>query len=445
MLISALLLGSLLTPAPQTDGLAEARSALKEGRVDVAERLLNELASADEQHLEARLLLSELLMQRPTPNPNRVLELLDPWDSSTEARALVALGEAYESIARDLQTQRASIDDVGYFLGEALSHYERAASFAEPGDTEGLTKAGYLALYEFSDWNKTVELADAALSVDKRNAEARLMRGCARLYAYVEAKQGDDEAATTAVWQSAVDDLQFAGEKLGEARGDAWWQLAWLYEDASEPVLAVESAVLHMQRTPDMDISRVYGLAKRYANENEFGASRAALLALIEHDEAELTRWVAAEADPTAVAVRLGYSVGSDVASGNLATAITVLEPLLAVQPADADIWNNFGLLNRDRGVQLEQAGDTEEAQRHYVNSYNAYEKSIEFAPENPQMLNDTALVMQYHVRTDLDRARELYREAIKHATLRIEAGDTLPELKIALRDATNNLGILGG
>ena len=36
-------------------------------------------------------------------------------------------------------------------------------------------------------------------------------------------------------------------------------------------------------------------------------------------------------------------------------------------------------------------------------------------------------------------------RSEIEHAERRLEAGETLPELKIALRDARNNLGLLGG
>lgn len=445
MLIPSLLLSAALGPLSQADSLADARAALAEGRTEAAERLLNQLAAEDAQHLEARLLLGELLLARPRPNAGRVIELLDPWSAGTDARVMLQLGEAYEAIAREQQAQGGSNDDVGYFLGEALAHYERAATYAEPGDTTGVTKAGYLALYDFGDWQKAIEIADIVLEAREGDAECRLLRGCARLYAYVDAKNGDDAEATTAAWQAAVDDLQFAGQKLGDARGDAWWQLAWLYEDAEQPGAAVESAVRHMQRTADMDISRVYGLAKRYANENEFDASRAALLALVDRDPAELTRWIAAEDDPTAVAVRLGYSIGGDVERGNLETALRILDPLLAVGPKDAGIWNNYGLLARDHGVRVEQSGDAEAAQALYLASYQAYEKSLEYDPENPQILNDTALVMQYHVRTDLDRARELYRSAIEHAERRLEAGETLPELKIALRDARNNLGLLGG
>ena len=92
MLIPCLLLSAALGPLSQADSLADARAALAEGRTEAAERLLNQLAAEDEQHLEARLLLAELLLARPRPNAGRVIELLDPWSAGTDARVMLQLG-----------------------------------------------------------------------------------------------------------------------------------------------------------------------------------------------------------------------------------------------------------------------------------------------------------------------------------------------------------------
>ncbi len=98
-----------------------------------------------------------------------------------------------------------------------------------------------------------------------------------------------------------------------------------------------------------------------------------------------------------------------------------------------ADQWNNYAFLCRETGE--------------YENAYTAYERAIELAPTNPSFLNDTALILQYHLHRDLDRAAELYERAIEEGkrVLADDAADSIAKdaASTAVRDATNNLGML--
>ncbi len=65
----------------------------------------------------------------------------------------------------------------------------------------------------------------------------------------------------------------------------------------------------------------------------------------------------------------------------------------------DADWWNNHAFFCRETGQ--------------YEQSFAAYERCIALAPDNARYVNDTALILLYHLDRDLDRAEQLFRRAI--------------------------------
>ncbi len=68
------------------------------------------------------------------------------------------------------------------------------------------------------------------------------------------------------------------------------------------------------------------------------------------------------------------------------------------VNPKAADCWNNYGFFARESG--------------RYEESYQAYRRAMSLAPDNARILNDTALLLVYHLERDLDRAEEWLWEA---------------------------------
>jgi len=71
----------------------------------------------------------------------------------------------------------------------------------------------------------------------------------------------------------------------------------------------------------------------------------------------------------------------------------------------------------------------------------------VDLDPENPRLLNDCALILQYHLKRDLDDAVSMYEEAIQIAKDKLAQPDLTPsnrtEYSLALKDASNNLSKL--
>lgn len=63
-----------------------------------------------------------------------------------------------------------------------------------------------------------------------------------------------------------------------------------------------------------------------------------------------------------------------------------------------AEWWNNYAFFCRETGQ--------------YEESYQAYSRCIELAPDNARWVNDTGLILLYHLDRDLDRAEELFLRA---------------------------------
>ncbi|MAW61232.1 MAG: hypothetical protein CMJ94_10405 [Planctomycetes bacterium] len=138
----------------------------------------------------------------------------------------------------------------------------------------------------------------------------------------------------------------------------------------------------------------------------------------------------AADGGASAIAT-LKWIAGQAVGSGRFEPAIQISKWITETTPNDVEAWNNLAFLYRDSG-QAEK-------------SLAAYAKSAELAPEDPQVLNDWAVIYHYYLKTEDEKAKGLYRKAIELAE-EILADDTglstddKQRIQIGLRDARNNL-----
>ena len=111
------------------------------------------------------------------------------------------------------------------------------------------------------------------------------------------------------------------------------------------------------------------------------------------------------------------------------------LNQVIAYARSTADDWNNYAFLCRET--------------RAYRESLVGYERALELEPESPQLLNDCAVILQYHLADDanLARAKGMYERAIELATAQLAAGGLAANrrelVSTALRDARNNLAAL--
>jgi tetratricopeptide (TPR) repeat protein len=110
------------------------------------------------------------------------------------------------------------------------------------------------------------------------------------------------------------------------------------------------------------------------------------------------------------------------------------LNQVLALLRDSAEAWNNYAFLCRETGK--------------FEDAWRGYERALR-VERSPQILNDGALILQYHLPTptNLQKARTMYEEAIALAQKQLAEGgmprDEIARTRTALRDARANLAKL--
>jgi len=153
--------------------------------------------------------------------------------------------------------------------------------------------------------------------------------------------------------------------------------------------------------------------------------------------------------DLAASRAKLDYVVGKVVQAGRLVEAADISELLAHAAPPGHLDWNNRGLFLRDHGDLMLRRDrkvkwGNEKLMVFYEKSLEAYERALAGDPENPNYMNDLAVVLHYNLRRDYERALDLYDRAEELAARMMEDPE-IPEkrktewISIALRDSANN------
>ncbi len=113
------------------------------------------------------------------------------------------------------------------------------------------------------------------------------------------------------------------------------------------------------------------------------------------------------------------------------------LNQVIAALENSADAWNNYAFLCRETG--------------RFEDALAGYQHALEKEPESPQLWNDAAVILHYHMRSaeNVERARSMYRRALELAAevlKNAEATDLQKQrAQQAQSDARLNLGELDG
>ena len=118
---------------------------------------------------------------------------------------------------------------------------------------------------------------------------------------------------------------------------------------------------------------------------------------------------------------------------GEMEDGIVLLDWAVKIVDDKVDYWNNLAFFCRD-------TGKPERARA-------AYARAHELAPDDPQIMNDYAVIFHYYLKTEDEKAMDLYQRAIERAEAMLEEGG-IPDgeiglVRTALRDARNNLAKL--
>ncbi len=439
------MLASLLITATSTclstpDAVDDARRHLAGGDAVEAVALLDEaLAVVEglEQQTPIRLALADAHLALDAPSD--AAAVLEPLTDVRDYDVQHTLGRVMRYWG-DWATAQGKTSDLDFYYGEARSYLATAVLLAPPGEVDALVDALQLDLYGYGEYASVLSEAEDALRKSPKNGELLLLAGTARLYALhaLKAEHGDDPSlselkAQTVLGEKAAVELERAAKLLGDERAEPHSQLAWLYETTGAAKGAVAAAVKAVETLGNAaPFDTLYRLARRYAVEGESDAAATALLAMAEKAPEELTAWIESEDDVTAVATNLETAAFRVASRGDYSRAKKVYHAILESNPKNAAIWNNYALMCRDT--------------RDYDESYRAYAAAVAIDDSDPRTLNDTALVLHYHL-DRRDEAKVLYEKAVTTAEEQLGALGLSSErkayLREALRDAKNNLSRL--
>ncbi|MFN0206013.1 MAG: hypothetical protein ACKVS6_06830 [Planctomycetota bacterium] len=96
----------------------------------------------------------------------------------------------------------------------------------------------------------------------------------------------------------------------------------------------------------------------------------------------------------------------------------------------DVVSWlNKAGLMRRDLGAQLLELGKPELAKESFEASYRHYEKACLQMPDEPRLVNDTALILLYHLHRDMDKAEAMFMKSIELGEAKMAALGDRPEI----------------
>ena len=123
------------------------------------------------------------------------------------------------------------------------------------------------------------------------------------------------------------------------------------------------------------------------------------------------------------------WLAGHAVMNSDYQAAISLMTFATQAAPNDVEAWNNLGFFHREAG--------------HAIQAEAGYAKAAELSPNDPQVLNDWAVIYHYYLQTEDAKALGLYEQSIDLANkLLTEGGLEAKEearVRVALRDATNN------
>ena len=228
--------------------------------------------------------------------------------------------------------------------------------------------------------------------------------------------------------------------------GDAqllWW-LGWARFAAKEYDAAREAYELSYGKWPAYVNCKWYiGLCQYHRQ--DYDAATASILENFSLDVANLAGSI--NGNPDFNQSILNYLVGKCAREGSAASAAKLSEAQAIAAQSNSLYWNNAGLFYRDAGDNVPVEGDEAnlELQAHYYGkALSSYESALALEPENPALLNDTAVILHYCLVSDLQRARSMYLKSQERAVAELERADLSEEVRqlyaIAKRDSADNL-----
>jgi tetratricopeptide (TPR) repeat protein len=251
-----------------------------------------------------------------------------------------------------------------------------------------------------------------------------------------------------ALLELAREQREATGALGGSESGVLLWWLGWARFNDGRWTASEEAFQQGLALAPEYTNAWFYiGLARHYGKDSA-GAM-----------EAMHRGW---EADPTSMVTTVANAGGAQRAFESLLAWNAAQEPphnldaaflaemLAQAQPDQVRHWNNLGLFLRDEGERLEleayknktPAPDAALLAELYGRSFEAYRRALELTPEDPQVINDTALMLHYHLDGDVAEVEATYRRALALLEARLAESDLPAEDRARFEQTKSDIGV---
>jgi hypothetical protein len=340
-----------------------------------------------------------------------------------------------EQAAKHLAAARAAFEQVESLLAgssETADRVLRAQAQKQLGDV--------------ASWGKDKQAAIAAygraLGLDPNVAKLE------QLYPQI-AGSFDKDYAEVFLQTMETAEKTFVATWGAESPGDAtllWW-LGWARMDQKQYPSAESAFAGAVKKWPDYHNARFFIGVCRYSRQDYKGA----IESILQHDKENRDDLVATvQQNLERYLAILDYLVLECTKTQSLESAALLSEVQALAKPKVSRYWNNAGLFWRDAGEALRRSkaeADQKLAAQHFETALKDYEQALALEPDQPNYLNDTAVMLHYYLDRDLERAKSLYQKAQARAQALLEKKDLSPNdrelYQTALRDSKNNLAKL--
>ena len=296
-----------------------------------------------------------------------------------------------------------AVTDTGQWLGAS---YSRVAVLLAAGARPKEARAAWLE----------------ALSRDPMGADHRTLAGT------------NQPASLVAMYDEALAGIQRGIANPPTGMGRLYWWAGWHTWATQDPTRARDRFRQALKADPTL-LNAAYYVAK---TSTELFDAKGAIQGWTTYAKADMEGLIATvraggEAEIQNAVQGMVWCIDEAVQSRDLRTAALLARIHANLEPESADAWNNLGLFLRDSNQDEE--------------SLKAYETALALTPDDPDVLNATAVVLHYNLQREYPRARALYEKAIAESE-KVLASDQASaaarrQAETAKFDAKNNLAKL--
>lgn len=379
------------------------------------------------------------------------------WASQEAVQRMPEDGEAWLARARIAMSEFVNAEgsepggaEAEAALARALESFQKGLELLGPAEGERAAKVARAAteLGNAYLWRQRGAEASAAYARAIAAAPASFDYGQAFQLLAGAPRDPERPSGFRPTLELARESLASAGRLQGPEAGVLLWWLGWARFNDGAWVESEQAFQEGLALAPEYTNAWFYiGLARHYAKDSSGAVT------------AMRTGWAA---DPTSMVSTVASAGGSQRAFESLLAWCAAQEPprnldaaflaemLTEAQPEEPRHWNNLGLFLRDEGERVEYAAFKKEGPEPdaawladlYQRSYRAYQKALELTPDDPQVINDTALMLHYHLDGDLAEVEATYRRALARLDELLAQSDLSEEDRARFEQTKSDIGV---